>query len=76
MGLAIDDDSSVAKHEEIVTSQSPRIRPSDQEKLPLGKALRLYPKVALYTSFVTLAILLWGYDLVIVGTVSSIPAFQ
>lgn len=48
----------------------------DQNNMPLGQSIRRYPKIAGYAFFVTLAILLWGYGLVIVGTVSSIPAFQ
>ena len=71
------DTIEMAKHEEIAPSSSEGTgREIDDGDLPLGKAIRQYPKIAGYACFVTLAILLWGYDLVIVGTVSSIPAFQ
>lgn len=49
---------------------------ADEKNLPLGKAIRRYPKITGYSFAITLGILLWGFDLVIVGTVSSIPAFQ
>ncbi|RYP93472.1 hypothetical protein DL770_000356 [Monosporascus sp. CRB-9-2] len=46
------------------------------EDLPLGQAIRRYPKVAGYCLALTTAILLWGYDLVIVSSVTAVPAFQ
>lgn len=71
------DTVDMAKHEERVTSTGGDVADNDDEAtLPLGQAIRRYPKVAGYSCVVTLAILLWGYDLAIVGTVSSIPAFQ
>jgi hypothetical protein len=42
----------------------------------LWKAIKKDPIITAYTFGLTLGILLWGYDLVIVGIVSSIPAFQ
>lgn len=71
------DTVEMAKHEEIAPSNSEGTAGAiDDGNIPLGKAIRQYPRIAGYACFVTLAILLWGYDLVIVGTVSSIPAFQ
>ncbi|RYP34948.1 hypothetical protein DL767_004025 [Monosporascus sp. MG133] len=46
------------------------------EDLPLGQAIRRYPKVAGYCLALTTAILLWGYDLVVVSSVAAVPAFQ
>lgn len=72
-----DKSSEMVKDETLETFASHETHAQDDgNNMPLGKALRKYPKVAMYSLFVTLAILLWGYDLVIVGTVSSIPAFQ
>lgn len=67
----------IMRHEESVDliNDAP-IAGEEDNHLPLGRALKSYPKIAGYACFVTVAILLWGYDLVIVGTVSSIPAFQ
>ncbi|RYP87363.1 hypothetical protein DL769_000567 [Monosporascus sp. CRB-8-3] len=48
----------------------------NDEELPLGQAIRRYPRVAGYCLALTTAILLWGYDLVIVGSVTALPAFQ
>ena len=49
----------------------------DQDNhLSLWQAIKKYRIIAMYTTGLTLGILLWGYDLVIVGTVASIPAFQ
>lgn len=69
--------SDMAKHEETVVATGQDTGTIvDESEMPLRTAIRRFPKVAGYSFFVTLAILLWGYDLVIVGTVSSIPAFQ
>lgn len=47
-----------------------------QEHLPLWQSLKRWPKVVGYNLALSSAILLYGYDLVIVGTVSAMPAFQ
>jgi hypothetical protein len=58
-------------------SENTRRSDNDEEKnLSVWTAIRRDPKVTAYSFAVTLGILLWGFDLVIVGTVSSIPAFQ
>ena len=65
------------KYEESkITAGQETVRHTDESNLPLRKAIRRCSKVAGYAYFVTLANLLWGYDLVIVDTVSSILAFQ
>jgi len=43
---------------------------------PLWQLLKQWPKVVMYCLTLSSAILLYGYDLVIVGTVSAMPAFQ
>lgn len=47
-----------------------------QEHPPLWQSLKGWPKVVGYNLALSSAILLYGYDLVIVGTVSAMPAFQ
>lgn len=44
--------------------------------IPLWQLLKQWPKVVMYCFALSSAILLYGYDLVIVGTVSAMPAFQ
>ena len=70
--------SHVEKHEEERTPSEVLTRDSeaDEKNMSLWKAIRRYPKVTAWSFAVSLGILLWGFDLVIVGTVSSIPAFQ
>lgn len=46
------------------------------ERMPLWQAVRTYPKVVTYFACLTSAVILWGYDLVIVGSVTAVPAFQ
>ena len=54
------------------------VEDSEDEKrnLPLIQACRLYPRVVGYCFGLTTVILLWGYDLVIVGTIQALPVFQ
>ncbi|KAI6784169.1 uncharacterized protein J7T54_004715 [Emericellopsis cladophorae] len=47
-----------------------------EQRLPLGKAIKLYPKVARWCLVMTLAIISWGYQLVIVGAIVSVDAFK
>lgn len=47
-----------------------------QGHVPLWQSLKRWPKVVGYNLALSSAILLYGYDLVIVGTVSAMPAFQ
>jgi hypothetical protein len=51
-------------------------RLQDQNNLKLWQAIRKYPKIVGYCIGLTSAILLSGYDQVIVGTSSAMPAFQ
>ncbi|KAJ5110484.1 hypothetical protein N7532_001019 [Penicillium argentinense] len=47
-----------------------------QGHVPLWQSLKKWPRVVGYNLALSSAILLYGYDLVIVGTVSAMPAFQ
>ncbi|KAJ5701104.1 Major facilitator superfamily domain general substrate transporter [Penicillium malachiteum] len=49
---------------------------TSQEHVPLWNSVKRWPKVVMYNLALSSAILLYGYDLVIVGTVSAMPAFQ
>ncbi|KAF5024844.1 hypothetical protein F66182_3083 [Fusarium sp. NRRL 66182] len=44
-------------------------------QLPLRKALKKYPKIAAYCLAMTIPVVGWGYDLVIVGGVTSVDSF-
>jgi MFS transporter, SP family, general alpha glucoside:H+ symporter len=45
------------------------------EEMPLMQALKRYPKIARYTLAMTLPIIGWGYDLVIVGAIVGVDSF-
>ncbi|KAK1964876.1 MFS general substrate transporter [Colletotrichum sublineola] len=49
---------------------------SDEENLPLGQAMRQYPKVVAYCLSLTVVIIGWGYALVIVGSIVAVEPFQ
>ncbi|THC90949.1 hypothetical protein EYZ11_009599 [Aspergillus tanneri] len=64
-------DKSSVKHEHIISS------PATPSKTPsLITSCKRSPKIAAYCLALTSGILLYGYDLVIVGNVSSMPEFQ
>ena len=44
--------------------------------LPLGQAIKKYPKLVGWCVALTLAIIGWGYDLVIVGSITAVDSFQ
>ncbi|KAF9872143.1 hypothetical protein CkaCkLH20_10480 [Colletotrichum karsti] len=46
------------------------------EDLPLGQAIRRYPKFVAYALSLTIIVLGWGYALVIVGTIVAVESFQ
>lgn len=49
---------------------------ASQDYVPLLQSLKKWPKIVGYNLALSTAILLYGYDLVIVGNVASMPAFQ
>ena len=46
------------------------------KQLPLGQAIKMYPKIVGYCLALTLAVVGWGYDLVIVGAIVSVDGFK
>ncbi|KAJ0272257.1 hypothetical protein COL940_010539 [Colletotrichum noveboracense] len=48
----------------------------EEPDLPLGKAIRQYPKVVAYALSLTIIVIGWGYALVIVGTIVAVESFQ
>ncbi|KAJ5151623.1 hypothetical protein N7492_009918 [Penicillium capsulatum] len=43
---------------------------------PLWESVKKWPRVILYCLALSSAVILYGYDLIVVGTVSAMPAFQ
>jgi SP family general alpha glucoside:H+ symporter-like MFS transporter len=71
--------TSVTTLQSTPASNTAAISPSyseDQMNLPLRKALRQYSRLCLYVFGMSTVILLWGYDGIIVGNITAIPAFQ
>ncbi|KAF2191520.1 MFS general substrate transporter [Zopfia rhizophila CBS 207.26] len=64
------------KHTEISTPTTTNTEAEADDKLTLWQAIKKYRRVVGYTFGLTSAILLYGYDNVIVGTVSGMPGFQ
>jgi hypothetical protein len=44
--------------------------------VPLWQSIKRFPRIVGYCLALSSAILLYGYDLVIVGTVAAMPQFQ
>lgn len=44
--------------------------------IPLWQSIKKFPRIVGYCLALSSAILLYGYDLVIVGTVAAMPQFQ
>ncbi|KAH8743373.1 alpha glucoside transporter [Diaporthe sp. PMI_573] len=49
---------------------------TDEEDLPLGQAIRRYPRVVAYCVFLTIVVIGWGYAMVIVGSIVAVEPFQ
>ncbi|KAK1996000.1 alpha glucoside transporter [Colletotrichum falcatum] len=49
---------------------------ADEESMPLGQAIRRYPKIVAYCMSLTIVIIGWGYALVIVGSIVAVEPFQ
>lgn len=49
---------------------------NEEEKIPLGKAIRQYPKIVGYCLALTIVVVGWGYDLVVVGSITAVDSFQ
>ncbi|KAF2107392.1 general substrate transporter [Lophiotrema nucula] len=61
--------------EEVPTNASV-VACSNEDEMSLRKAVRQYSKFVGYAFAITTVVLLWGYDSVIVGSITAIPAFQ
>jgi MFS family permease len=48
----------------------------DDDALPLGKAIKKYPKVAVYGLGLSLVVIGWGYAGTVIGDISSVESFQ
>ncbi|KAH6900230.1 general substrate transporter [Thelonectria olida] len=49
---------------------------SSKENLPLGQAIKQYPKIVGYCLGLTVVVIGWGYDLVVVGSINGVDPFQ
>jgi hypothetical protein len=47
-----------------------------KQHIPLWQSIKRFPRIVGYCLALSSAILLYGYDLVIVGTVAAMPQFQ
>jgi MFS transporter, SP family, general alpha glucoside:H+ symporter len=65
-----------AVHLESTPTPAVDTRHMDSENLPLKAAIKQYPRVVAYCLALTTAILLWGYDFVIVGSITGVSNFQ
>ena len=74
--MATKDTPNVAQLENVTSYNSVEDAEDEKRNLPLIEACRLYPRIVGYSFGLTTVILLWGYDLVIVGTIQALPVFQ
>ncbi|KAF4339292.1 maltose permease MAL61 [Fusarium beomiforme] len=54
----------------------PQQQEDEESQMPLRQALKKYPKIAGYCLAMTVPVIGWGYDLVIVGAVASVDTFK
>lgn len=47
-----------------------------EETLKLGQAIRKYPRLVLYCLSLNIVVVGWGYDLIIVGSITGVDPFQ
>ncbi|KAM0405815.1 hypothetical protein HYE67_010146 [Fusarium culmorum] len=57
------------------SAQSENTKENDDGQMPLRQAIKLYPKVACYCLAMSIPIIGWGYDLVIVGAIVGTDSF-
>jgi hypothetical protein len=71
-------DTGIKPTEDFVENLSPADTNDEPHTahVPLWQSMKKWPRVIAYNLALSSAILLYGYDLVIVGTVSAMPAFQ
>lgn len=66
--------SSGPEDVELKTTKGPSNNPDDN--LSLAQALKRYPRVVRYCLALTIAIIGWGYDLVVVGSITGVDSFK
>lgn len=71
-------DTDIKPPEDFIENVSPADTKNSHHvgHVPLWQSMKKWPRVIAYNLALSSAILLYGYDLVIVGTVSAMPAFQ
>lgn len=76
--MVMDPDSGSEKKEAdfVEFALAARSTPTSNDKLSLWQATKQNAKIVGYCLSLSNVILLYGYDLVIVGTVSALPQFQ
>jgi hypothetical protein len=57
-------------------SRTDTVNDPQAQHVPLWQSMKKWPRVVAYCLILSSAILLYGYDLVIVGSVSAMPSFQ
>lgn len=62
--------------EQVDNSIDEPLQTNEDAHLTLKQSLKKWRRVAIYSLCMTSAILMYGYDYVIVGTVSAMPSFQ
>lgn len=65
--------STQREEDEVETGEQEQ---EDEDTLTLAKAAKRYPKLVGYCLALTIAIIGWGYDLVVVGGINSVESFQ
>ena len=68
--------STTPLDEETLTNAHATSSTNDEENLPLGQAIRRYPKVVGYCLALTIIVVGWGYDLVLIGAIVAVDPFQ
>ncbi len=65
-----------AQYDDASLLEKPEPVPESEPKMSLWTALRRWPRVSWYSLTLTSTIVLWGFDNVLVGSVSAMPVFQ
>ena len=69
-------DPYTSQTQDLKYTTSPSTQPRDDEsQMPLRQAIKLYPKVAKYCFAMSIPVIGWGYDLVIVGAIVGTDSF-
>ena len=74
--MSTKDAPGIAQLENVTSYNSVEDSEDEKRNLPLIQSCKVYPRVVGYCFGLTTVILLWGYDLVIVGTIQALPVFQ